>query len=61
MEIEDLMVSFKYIPQYRRFYMEIIDCKSLMIGDWVMVAECVADAHFRDYPDKKLIIPIFIQ
>ncbi len=24
----------------------------LMIGDWVMVAECVADAHFIDYPDK---------
>lgn len=23
-----------------------------MIGDWVMVAECVADAHFIDYPDK---------
>ena len=24
----------------------------LMIGDWVMVAECVADAHFINYPDK---------
>lgn len=24
----------------------------LMIGDWVLVAECVADAHFRHYPDK---------
>lgn len=24
----------------------------LMIGDWVMVTECVADAHFIDYPDK---------
>ena len=29
-----------------------MEAKELMIGDWVMVAECVADAHFRDYPDK---------
>ena len=26
--------------------------EELMIGDWVMVAECVADAHFIYYPDK---------
>lgn len=29
-----------------------MDSKELMVGDWVMVAQCVADAHFRHYPDK---------
>lgn len=24
----------------------------ICVGDWVMVAECIADAHFRHYPDK---------
>lgn len=32
--------------------MNNITVQDLMIGDWVMVAECVADAHFIDYPDK---------
>lgn len=32
--------------------MNNITAKDLMIGDWVMVAESVADAHFIYYPDK---------